>query len=91
MRSYFVRPVFALFFISCFSVMAHAGSQRAVEQQDVAVTLAPENHLLTGESTITFAAGAGPVTLRLSTAASIESVTVHGKKVPYSFSGGTLA
>ena len=91
MRSYFVGPVLALFFISCFSVMAHAGSQRAVVRQDVAVTLAPENHLLTGESTITFAAGAGPVTLRLSTSASIESVTVHGKQVPYSFSGGTLS
>ena len=91
MRSYLVLPVLALFFISCFSVMAHAGSQRAVERQDIAVNLTPESHLLTAESTITFTAGAGPVTLRLSSAASIESVTVHGKKVPYSFSGGILS
>jgi aminopeptidase N len=70
---------------------AHAGGKEpAVERQDIAVTLVPESHSLTGASTIRFAAGTRYVALRLCSSASIDSVAVSGKEVPYSFAGGLL-
>ena len=63
----------------------------AVERQDIAVTLMPSDHLLIGESTITFAAGTRRVSLKLSPAAQIESVSISGAKIPFSFAGGTLS
>jgi hypothetical protein len=63
----------------------------AVERQDIRVTLIPESNSLSGESTITFAAGTRQVALRLSPAAIVDSVAVSGKRVPFSFDGGIIS
>ena len=81
-----------VFSVSCRAVAASADWQEpAVERQEIAVTLLPSAHLLTGESTITFAAGTRRVSLKLSPAADIESVSISGAKAPFSFAGGVLA
>lgn len=78
--------------VFCSAVVAHAkGMGSAVQRQDIAVTLQPENHLLIAESTIVFAAGTKDVSLRLSDTAKIEAVAVAGRKAAYSFSGGVLS
>jgi len=62
----------------------------AIVRQEIAVTLIPSDHLLVGESIITFAAGTQRGSLRLSPAAIIESVTIAGDKIPFSFAEGAL-
>ena len=84
-------PVLALMAVACAGAARAGDGARADERQDVAVTLVPESHLLAGESTISFAAGSGPVALRLAAAARIDSVAVSGQKVPFSFAGGLLS
>lgn len=91
MRSFSAWSVCALF-VFCFAGAAQAGILGpAVERQEISVTLMPESHLLIGESTITFGSGARQIVLRLSAAASIDSVAVSGKKVPFSFADGILS
>ena len=51
----------------------------------------PADHLLIGKSTITFAADTRRVSLQLSPAAQIESVSISGAKIPFSFAGGALS
>jgi len=82
--------LFALLGAACPAV-ARAGAEGAVLRQDISVTLFPEGHRLTGESRITFAAGTGRVALRLSPAARVDSVTVSGHKVPFSFAAAVLS
>lgn len=88
---------FSVWFLLALSIFCAAGAARAgtpgpaVERQQIAVTLSPESHLLTGESTISFGAGARLVALRLSAAASIDSVAVSGKKAAFSFEDGILS
>jgi Peptidase family M1 domain len=78
--------------VSCRAFAASADWQEsAVERQEIAVTLVPSDHLLIGESTITFAAGTRRVSLKLSPATRIESVTISGAKIPFSFAGGALS
>ena len=90
MRVFLLWSVFAFLAVGCAAAQP-GGTAAAVERQDIAVTLAPENHLVTGESTITFGAGARQVELRLSPAARVDSVSVSGKRVPFSFSGGLVS
>jgi len=59
--------------------------------QKIDITLKPSEHLLRSTSIITFAAGTQRVSLKLSPTAQIESVTVSGEQIPYSFSDGTLS
>jgi hypothetical protein len=63
----------------------------SVVRQEIAVSLTPSDHLLVGESTITFAAGTRGISLRLSPAAKIESVTIAGDKIPFSFVKGAIS
>jgi hypothetical protein len=82
---------FALVFC-CFAEAARArvlGS--AVKRQDIEVTLSPENHALSGKSTVVLAAGARSVTLRLSASAHIDYVAVRGKRTSFAFSEGILS
>lgn len=75
----------------CGSITASADTRDTViERQNIAVTLVPSDHLLIGESTITYAAGTRTVSLRLSPSAAVAAVTVAGATVPYSFAGGIL-
>ena len=67
------------------------GRAPAVERQEIAVTLIPSDHLLAGESTITFAPGTRRVSLRLSPTARIVSVSISGAQAPFSFSEGFLS
>jgi aminopeptidase N len=67
------------------------GQVPAVERQEIAVTLMPSDHLLAGESTITFGPGTHRVSLRLTQTARIESVSISGNKAPFSFSDGVLS
>jgi aminopeptidase N len=62
-----------------------------IQRQEIGVTLKPSEHLLLGVSTVTFAPGTQRVFLKLSPTAQIESVTVSGAKLPFSFSDGTLS
>ncbi|NTW99847.1 MAG: M1 family metallopeptidase, partial [Geobacteraceae bacterium] len=62
-----------------------------IERQEIAVTLMPSDHLLVCESTITFAAGTSRVSLKLSPAAHIKSVTIPGAEIPFTFTGGILS
>jgi len=86
-----IWPVLALVAFLCAGAAQAGESGPEVVQQHISVTLAPESHRLSGESTITFARGTDRVALRLSPAASVDSVTVSGRAVPYSFSGGVLS
>jgi hypothetical protein len=62
----------------------------SVERQELKVTLVPDRHLLKGESLFTVASS-GRVFFNLSSAASIDGVSVAGKDVRYTFTGGALA
>jgi peptidase M1-like protein len=78
--------------VACLACAASADwREPAVERQEIAVTLMPSDHLLIGESTITFAAGTRRVSLKLTPAAIIKSVTISGAKIPFSFVGGALS
>ena len=91
MKCFAARSLLAFLILSHAGV-AHAGMPGpAVELQDISVTLIPDSHTLTGESTITFAAGARRISLRLFAQASIESVAVSGKRVAFSFADGILS
>jgi hypothetical protein len=85
--------VFALFCtVLCQSASAPAEQQETViERQEITVRLIPAEHLLIGESRISFSAGTHWVYLRLAPAAKIESVRIAGRNSPYSFSGGLLS
>jgi aminopeptidase N len=77
--------------LSCSADAASPDLQEAVVlRQEIEVTLKPSEHLLIGTSTITFAAGTRRIALKLSPTAQIDSVTVSGSKLPFSFSGGNL-
>jgi len=83
--------VFALSAASRPAAAAADWQLPAVERQEIAVTLMPAAHLLTGQSTITFAAGTRRVKLRLSPTAIIESVRISGTGIPFTFVDGDLA
>jgi hypothetical protein len=91
LKSFSVWSVAVLFILGSAGA-AHAEIQGpAVNRQEIAVTLIPDNHLLTGESTITFAEGTRKIAFRLIASASINSVAVSGKEVPFSFASGILS
>lgn len=90
MRMLWLVSVIAFLCAACPAV-ARAGAEGAVLRQDISVTLFPAEHRLTGESRITFVAGTGRVALRLSPAARVDSVTVSGRKVPFSFATGVIS
>ena len=78
--------------VACQGHAAQAdGREPAVERQEITVTLIPSDHLLAGESTITFAPGTRRVSLRLAPTARIESVSISGKKAGFSFNEGILS
>jgi len=90
-KRFAARTMLVLILSFCsLAACAEVGEPRAV-RQEIAVTLFPESHLLTGASTVTFAAGVNRVTFSLSPAAAIERVAVAGKVAPFSFAGGMLA
>lgn len=76
----------------CQSAVAGAETvPAAVERQHIAVTLEPERHLVAGESVITYAAGTKAALLRLSQGATVTSVAVAGRSIPFSFQRGVLS
>jgi hypothetical protein len=78
--------------VSCQACAAFADWQEpVVERQEIAVTLIPSEHILIGQSTVTFAAGTRRVSLKLSPAATIKSVMISGAMIPFSFTGGALS
>lgn len=78
--------------LSCPASAASPDLQEAIVLfQEIEATLKPSEHLLLGASTITFAAGTRRVSLKLSPAVQIDSVTVSGSKFPFSFSAGDLS
>ncbi|MBK5275197.1 MAG: M1 family peptidase [Desulfuromonadales bacterium] len=85
------RVVFALSVFCQVSSASAEWQQPSVERQEIAVTLLPSDHLLIGESTITFAADLHRVILKLSPTAHIESVSTSGAKSPFTFADGTLS
>ncbi len=62
-----------------------------VERQEIEVTLSPENHLLSGASTVTLSPGAAMIEFALAPSATIDRLTVAGKGAPFSFAKGVLA
>ena len=91
MRALFLWPVLAFLAVIGAGAARAGSAEAAVERQDIAVTLAPESHLLTGTSIITFSAGTRRVALQLSATASIDSVVVFDKAVPFTFSAGVVS
>jgi len=83
--------VLAWLVLGCAGAAGAGDGVQAVLRQSVAVTLMPESHALTGESTLSYPAGTRQVALRLSSSANIDSVTVAGRRVPFSFAGGMLS
>lgn len=90
MKHFTVQAVVALLFLmSPWRLLAQPAP--FVERQDLALTLAPENHLLIGESTTLFAPGTNQLFFRLAPTAEITKVAVEGKEVSYSFREGLLS
>ena len=80
--------------LSTFCMVSNAMAdplEPTVERQEIVVTLIPSDHLLIGESTITFAAGTRKASFKISPAAKIESVTISTGKIPFTFDEGTLS
>jgi len=90
-RTLLLWPVLALFALGSAGGARAGESGPVVERQEISVTLVPESHHLSGESTITFAAGTRRASLRLTAAASVESVAVSGQRVPFTFQGGVVS
>ena len=78
----------ALFLMPLISCAA--ADDLSIEKQEIAVTLVPENRLLTGES-ILILSGAGKLKLELSPTSTIQKVLIADRQVPYSFAQGILA
>jgi aminopeptidase N len=87
----FLLPAVLAFFIACATPACAEVKPAAVARQEIRVTLAPESHLLQGESTVSFAAAGERVFFALSPAANIDRVSAAGHDAPFSFAGGTLA
>ncbi|HEX9079737.1 MAG TPA: M1 family aminopeptidase [Desulfuromonadaceae bacterium] len=86
-----IAAITALAALLASSLAACAASPPpAVLHQEIAVTLVPESHLLTGESTIVAAGGAHGIRLALSPAAVVERVTVGGAPASHTFRNGSL-
>jgi hypothetical protein len=62
-----------------------------VLRQEISIVLAPAQHRLTGKCSVTFAAGAGRVVLRLAPAATVDAVSLAGKPAAYRFEDGVLS
>jgi aminopeptidase N len=91
MKRFLLRTLAAMFVIPLSSLSACAEVDTPkVLRQDIAVTLAPESHLLTGESTVVAAAGTNRIGFSLVPSAVIDRVTADGKKLRYTFAGETL-
>ena len=67
-----------------------AAQEPSIARQDIEITLNPARHLLTGRSALTVAPGTHSLSLRLSPAATVESVTLSGTKLPFTFADGIL-
>jgi hypothetical protein len=62
-----------------------------VLQQSIAVTLEPASHLLRGESALSITpGGTGTLTLALNPRATVVSMNLEGRDVPFTFAGGLL-
>ena len=85
------RRLFVLLILCSAGAARASGEPASVARQDIAVTLDTERHLVAGRSTITFAAGSKGVTLRLAEGASVDSVTVAGRGIPFSFAAGVIS
>ena len=80
-----------LFSLSCPASAGAHGREMVILRQEIEVTLRPSEHLLRGATTITCAAGTKKISLQLSPAAEIETVTASEAQIPFSFSAGTLS
>jgi len=70
---------------------AAAGENRvAPVSQEIAVTLVPAEHLLRGESTLSYAVSPETLDLELDPAARIDGVSSAGKALAYTFQNGRL-
>src|ERR1039457_6434142 len=90
-----IRLILQILFVLSVSYQACAAStawpEPVVQSQDITVTLKLSEHLLIGETTLTFAAGTHRVSLMLSPTARIASVTISGAKIPFSFAKGAIS
>ncbi|ACM21901.1 peptidase, M1 superfamily, putative [Geotalea daltonii FRC-32] len=86
-----IQVIIGLLLVLPCHITVLAAGMPAVERQELKVTLVPDRQLLKGESLVTFAASSGRVFLNLSSVAAIDTVSVAGKEVHYTFSGGALA
>ncbi|HEY3309074.1 MAG TPA: M1 family aminopeptidase [Desulfuromonadaceae bacterium] len=83
--------MFFLLALLLLTLSCAAANDLKVEQQEIAVTLVPENQLIAGESTMILSDDNGTLKLQLSPTTFIEKVLVSGKQVPFSFGKGLLA
>jgi hypothetical protein len=90
LRTLLFGPVLVLLAFACATAARAGDAGPAIERQEIFVTLVPEQHHLSGESILTLSAGSGHLALRLSAGAAVSSVTLSGKQVPFSFTGGIV-
>lgn len=91
-----MKHAFIISLLALVGVMFGGNACRGAEMPEIlheriAVTLDPEAHLLTGESTVTLRPrGAESVSFALHPGASVRQISVEGKEVSAEFGGGTL-
>jgi len=91
MKKLFTIAIATLTFWSFFLTAAAGGESRvSPTAQEIAVTLVPAEHLLRGDSTLTYAMSPGTLTLNLDPAARIDGVSSAGQALPYTFRDGRL-
>ncbi|MDD2853331.1 MAG: M1 family aminopeptidase [Desulfuromonadaceae bacterium] len=89
-----ILTVILFFAFACRSDALPSGQDQdhsVIVNQEIAVTLLPAEHLLTGVSSITYSAGTHRAVLKLSTAATITAVTTAGVQCQFSFTDGILS
>ncbi|MBJ6801401.1 M1 family metallopeptidase [Geomonas propionica] len=87
---YMLSSLLFMLFLAGFPCLASATGEGAVVSQEIAVSLDPARHALSGESRIVFAPGSRRVRLRLARQARVESVRCTGRDLPFTFRSGAV-
>ncbi|WP_224981883.1 M1 family metallopeptidase [Geomonas agri] len=82
--------LFFMLLVTASPCRAAAPVSQVVVSQELAVTLDPPRHEISGESRIVFAPGSSSVRLRLASQARVERVRCGGRDLPYTFRSGAI-
>ncbi|QWV95704.1 M1 family peptidase [Geomonas oryzisoli] len=85
-----MSSLFSVLIVAALPLFAVASGAPAVASQEIAVTIDPPRHEITGDTRIVFAPGTRSVRLRLAKTARIESVRCGGRDLPFTFRSGAI-